>query len=155
MTARGQSILTVVDAVFVTRTNQTCCFATGPGRMTSPTLRRRFFLYPVLLFAARALFAVEGADLFDLSMDQLSQVEIKSDIASVRAKTVQEQPGIVSVITAREIHETGARDLSDVLMLVPGYTLDSDVQSMVGLTFRGLQGQEGKVLVAPRRHRSQ
>jgi outer membrane receptor protein involved in Fe transport len=32
-------------------------------------------------------------------------------------------------------------------MQVPGFSLDTDVQSMVGLTFRGLQGQEGKVLL--------
>ncbi len=91
--------------------------------------------------------AVEGVGLFDLSMDQLSKVEIKSDITSIKAKSIREQPGIVSVVTAKQISETGARDLTDVLLLVPGFSLDTDVQSMVGLTFRGLQGQEGKVLL--------
>jgi outer membrane receptor protein involved in Fe transport len=85
--------------------------------------------------------------LFDLSLDELSKVEIKSDITSIKAKPIREQPGIVSVVTQPQIIETGARDLSDILMLVPGFSLDSDVQSMVGLTFRGLQGQEGKVLL--------
>ena len=86
-------------------------------------------------------------DLFDMSMDQLSEVEIKSDIASIRAKPIEEQPGIVSVVTAKQIQETGARDLSDILMLVPGFSLDTDVESMIGLTFRGLQAQEGKALL--------
>jgi outer membrane receptor for ferrienterochelin and colicin len=92
-------------------------------------------------------FAVEDAGLFDLSLDQLSKVEIKSDITSIKSKPIREQPGIVSVVTQQEISESGARDLSDVLMQVPGFSFDSDVQSMVGLTFRGLQGQEGKVLL--------
>lgn len=54
-----------------------------------------------------------------------------------------EQPGIVSVVTGTQIKDSGARDLSDVLMQVPGFALDTDVESMIGLTFRGLQGQEG------------
>jgi len=100
-----------------------------------------------LLWALAAVCAADDASLFDLSMEQLSQVEIKSDIASIKAKPLREQPGIVSVVTSKQIGETGARDLSDILMLVPGFALDTDVQSMVGLTFRGLQGQEGKVLL--------
>lgn len=101
----------------------------------------------VLLFSSLNALAIEDSGLFDLSLEELSKVEVKSDIASIRAKPIREQPGIVSVITAAQIREIGARDLSDVLMLVPGFALDTDVQSMVGLTFRGLQGQEGKVLL--------
>jgi len=100
-----------------------------------------------LVLTAAQGHAADAASLFDLSMDQLSQVELKSDITSIRAKPIEEQPGIVSVIPSQQIKETGARDLSDVLMLVPGFALDTDVESMVGLTFRGLQGQEGKVLL--------
>ena len=96
-----------------------------------------------------AVFAVEDSGLFDLSLDQLTKVEIKSDITSIKAKSIREQPGIVSVVTAQQISETGARDLSEVLMQVPGFSLDTDVQSMVGLTFRGLQGP-GRQSVARR-----
>lgn len=100
-----------------------------------------------LLVAPQTARAIDDDKLFDLDLDALSKVEIKSDITSIKAKSIREQPGIVSVITAQDIQETGARDLSAVLMLVPGFSLDTDVQSMVGLTFRGLQGQEGKVLL--------
>jgi len=93
------------------------------------------------------LFAEEDSQLTDLSLDQLINVEIKSDITSVKAKPIREQPGIISVVTEKQISEAGARDLSDILMLVPGFSLDTDVESAVGLTFRGLQGQEGKVLL--------
>lgn len=85
--------------------------------------------------------------LVDLSLEQLANVEIKSDIASIRARPIEEVPGIVSVVSQQQIADTGARDLSDVLMLVPGFALDSDLESMVGLTFRGMMGQEGKVLL--------
>jgi outer membrane receptor protein involved in Fe transport len=99
-------------------------------------------------FLAKPPFAVgQAASLLDLSLEALSQVEIKTDITSIRAKPIEEQPGIVSVVTSEQVHQTGARDLSDVLMLVPGFALDTDVESMIGLTFRGLQGQEGKVLL--------
>ncbi len=89
----------------------------------------------------------ESASLLDLSLEELTQVEIKTDITSIRAKPVEEQPGIVSVVTAAQIRQLGARDLSEVLMQVPGFALDTDVESMIGLTFRGLQGQEGKALL--------
>jgi len=124
-----------------------------------PTFRKipiheRLWFHPVafgaslfLLLSAGAVFAGNETNLFDLSLDQLTKVEIKSDITSILAKPIREQPGIVSVVTQEEIREIGAGDLSDVLMLVPGFSLDSDVESMVGLTFRGLQGQEGKVLL--------
>jgi outer membrane receptor protein involved in Fe transport len=99
-------------------------------------------------FIALPRLAAGGAlSLLDLSFEELSQVEIKTDITSIRAKPIEEQPGIVSVVSAEQIRQTGARDLSDVLMQVPGFGLDTDVESMVGLTFRGLQGQEGKVLL--------
>ncbi len=122
---------------------------TTPSRRTAKERAawRRTLLAALLALAPASGFAAEAPSMLDLSLDQLSQVEIKSDITSIRSKPLREQPGIVSVISSQEIRETGARDLSDVLMLVPGFALDSDVESMVGLTFRGLQGQEGKVLL--------
>lgn len=97
--------------------------------------------------ALSSALAVDDEALFDLPLEELVKVEIKSDITSIKSKPVREQPGIVTVIGAQEIRDCGARDLSDVLMLVPGFALDTDVESVVGLTFRGLQGQEGKVLL--------
>lgn len=124
----------------------------APGSSEGHGSQRSYLRTAVLAAGCFALAAftacgVEDSGLFDLSLEDLSKVEIKSDIASIKAKSIREQPGIVSVVTGKQIRETGARDLSDVLMLVPGFALDTDVQSMVGLTFRGLQGQEGKVLL--------
>lgn len=50
-------------------------------------------------------------------------------------------------MTRDEIRRLGARDLTDVLHLIPGVTFGADVQGAVGILFRGMWGQEGKVLV--------
>jgi len=97
---------------------------------------RQFVLVIVSAWLSCGLQSAEAIDdskLFDLDLEALSNVEIKSDITSIKAKSIREQPGIVTVITSQQILETGARDLTDVLLLVPGFSLDTDVQSMVGL----------------------
>ena len=58
-----------------------------------------------------------------------------------------ESPGIVSVITEKEIQAIGAIDLIDVLKLVPGISFQSDVNGIVGIGMRGIWGHEGKVLM--------
>ncbi len=68
--------------------------------------------------------------------------------ASSRKKlSSRETPGIVSVISAEEIKHMGARDLIDVLRLVPGFEFAMDVDFMVGIGLRGNWANEGKVLV--------
>lgn len=61
--------------------------------------------------------------------------------------TTRETPGIVSVITAEEIQNMGARDLTDVLRLVPGFDIMQDLQFVMGLSLRGNWSNEGKILV--------
>jgi outer membrane receptor protein involved in Fe transport len=43
------------------------------------------------------------------------------EIASLKPQSVEEAPGIVSVITAQQIKDMGARNLNDVLKTVPGF----------------------------------
>ncbi len=86
-----------------------------------------------------------GPILANMSFDELSKIPVK--IASVAERPVREQPAIVSVISEKEIHETGARDLMDILELVPGFSFGEDVDGAVGMGFRGLWAYEGKVLV--------
>ncbi|MDP2309088.1 MAG: TonB-dependent receptor plug domain-containing protein [Pseudomonadota bacterium] len=61
--------------------------------------------------------------------------------------TARESPGVVTVITREEIAESGARDLIDVLQLVPGLSFGADVQGVVGVGVRGVWCHEGKVLL--------
>ena len=77
-----------------------------------------------------------------MSLEQLLNLEVS--IASIDARPIREQPGIVSVVSRAEIRERGARDLAEILQLVPGFGLGVDVQSVVGPTFRGLWAYEGK-----------
>lgn len=68
-------------------------------------------------------------------------------VASKQAGRLRDSPALITVITRDEIRRTGARDILDVLHLVPGLSFGVDVQGAVGPMFRGLWGQEGKVLV--------
>jgi outer membrane receptor protein involved in Fe transport len=68
-------------------------------------------------------------------------------VASKKASSIREQPGIVTLVTRHDIQNSGARDLMDVLSAVPGFSFAKDVQGVVGPTIRGLWGYEGKVLL--------
>lgn len=68
-------------------------------------------------------------------------------VASKKPLNVRESPSIVSLITAEEIKNSGARDLIDVLRLVPGVDFGMDVLGVTGLGMRGNWAHEGKTLV--------
>jgi outer membrane receptor for ferrienterochelin and colicin len=71
----------------------------------------------------------------------------KNVSVSSRHLTSRETPGIISVVTAEEIQNSGARDMIDVLRLVPGFDISQDLQFVMGLSLRGSWANEGKVLV--------
>ncbi|MEY4767676.1 MAG: hypothetical protein RL637_315, partial [Pseudomonadota bacterium] len=56
-------------------------------------------------------------------------------------------PGIVSVITEEEILNSGARDLIDILRLVPGLDFGTDIINTVGLSMRSNWVYEGGLLL--------
>lgn len=58
-------------------------------------------------------------------------------VATRSSQTIQEAPGIVTVITAEDIRNLGARDLRDVLRTVPGFELGI---SGLGYTCIGIRG---------------
>jgi outer membrane cobalamin receptor len=60
---------------------------------------------------------------------------------------VSKSPGIVTVITSRDIERTGARDLVDVLRMVPGLEVELDMGGLLGFGMRGIYASEGKVLL--------
>ena len=82
-------------------------------------------------------------DLESVNMDDL--LNISSSIASNKARSLREQPGIVSIITADEIANSGARDLIDILRLVPGFDFAHDVLGHNSWAFRGQWAMEGKI----------
>ena len=80
-----------------------------------------------------------------VSIDQL--LKMKTTVASKTELTPRETPGIVTIITEEEIRTSGARDLVDVLRLVPGINFGYDAQGVIGLQMRGNWGHEGKILL--------
>jgi outer membrane cobalamin receptor len=68
-------------------------------------------------------------------------------VSSSKALTTRETPSIITLITAEEIENSGARDLTDILRLVPGFEVGQDLQFVMGIGLRGSWANEGKVLV--------
>lgn len=104
------------------------------------------------LFVASAVMMLSSFPAFaqdatqpDLSLDDLLNLNVT--VASRKPLTPRESPGIVTVVTRDEIRDSGARDLIDILRLVPGFNFGLDVYSVVGVGFRGIWGHEGKVLL--------
>lgn len=74
--------------------------------------------------------------------------EEQVSIAARRPEPARRTPGIVTIVTREKIANSGARDLIDVLLLVPGFYFGQDTQGVVGVGFRGNWGHEGKILMA-------
>jgi outer membrane receptor for ferrienterochelin and colicin len=81
--------------------------------------------------------------IFDLE----NSLNAKTQVASQKAMTVRESPGVLTVITREEIVQSGARDLLDILVLVPGFAPALDVEGVVDVGIRGAWAHEGKVLL--------
>lgn len=117
----------------------------------------KYFLTSLLLIAA---FFAQGQvqDSTDLAeLLQLSALTDASELqkrlnekvgaASKKAMASRETPSIVSVISAEDILRTGARDLIDVLRLIPGIDFAADVSFITGISLRGAWAMEGKTLI--------
>ncbi|NJM94301.1 MAG: TonB-dependent receptor plug domain-containing protein [Cytophagales bacterium] len=68
-------------------------------------------------------------------------------LASAKALSQRESPGILSVISREEIQAMGARDLVDILRTIPGYDVAQDVNHIQGVAIRGNWSNEGKLLL--------
>lgn len=84
-------------------------------------------------------------DLFDLTLNEL--LEIRVGITSNRPSATRDHPGVVSLINSDQIRVSGARDLKDILKLVPGFWIQGDANAIQTLSFRGIYGYDGKILV--------
>jgi outer membrane receptor protein involved in Fe transport len=77
----------------------------------------------------------------------LQQTTENISITGFNTNSVRETAGIVSVITREEISNSGARDLTDVLRLIPGLNFGHLYDGGLGLTIRGNSAVEGKFLM--------
>ncbi|MBN1339931.1 MAG: TonB-dependent receptor plug domain-containing protein [Bacteroidales bacterium] len=100
------------------------------------------------------------SDFYDMSLEELESVkasgvpsELEKFINSLISTSTQKSlpsrysPNIVTLITEEEIRNLGARDLIDVLRLIPGFHFAQDRNGNVGLGMRGNWANEGKVLL--------
>ncbi len=99
---------------------------------------------------APALYAQDAEELSmqeldKLSFDQLLDLDVLQ-VASRKPLAKKDIPGTVTLIKRDEIVRSGARDLIDVLRLVPGFEFGQDVNGATGMGTRGLWGFEGKIL---------
>lgn len=106
----------------------------------------------ILSFAARAAAApvVQGAESEFFSLERASLEEmlnIRTSVASVNSAPLRETPGLVTVITGEEIADSGARNLIDILRLVPDFEFGVDVQGNLGIGVKGNWANEGKALL--------
>jgi len=103
------------------------------------------FMGSVLVLCAQEDREIERWMSMDL--EELSQVRLVSVSVGKKNLSMMESPGIVSLITENDIENSGARDLIDLLRMVPGFDFGVDVESSIGLGVRGNWAYEGKVMV--------
>jgi outer membrane cobalamin receptor len=125
--------------------------------------RRIIALFFVMQFCAIAFAQVKQPTdtIPELSLEELlrlkaldsssvteAELNARIEAASQRPFSTRETPNVVTVITADEIRNSGARDLIDVLRLVPGIEFGTDVEGVISIGIRGQWAAEGKMLVA-------
>lgn len=119
-----------------------------------------FILYSMAVFGQEKTpdAAPDSLDLSNLSISELAKmksrykatemektINLAIEAASRKPLPLRKSPSIISVITDEEIEKSGAKDLMDVLQLIPGLEFSGDVESVVALSFRGLWTNEGSV----------
>lgn len=100
-----------------------------------------------LLLAVQPLVAQAPPPALSAEDELMALLNTPITVASQKAMTTREAPGIVSLVTREEILASGARDLLEVLRLVPGFDFASDIQGVVGPAVRGNWAFEGKLLL--------
>jgi len=107
--------------------------------MTKPS-----FLFISSLFISSLSLADTSNIVGQYSLEYLLNIEI--EVTGGKSNNIRESSGIISYITADEIRNMGARDLIDILRLVPGFEFGADVVGATGIGVRGNWAFEGKVL---------
>lgn len=97
------------------------------------------------MLATPLCLAADENRYLDLSLEELLSVPV--NIASRKALSQRESPGIITVIQGEDIRRSGARNLEDVLRQVPGFGLRLIGSNVLGLGVRGHIGSDGRVLM--------
>ncbi len=104
------------------------------------------FFLSCLTINAQDLDSLLNLNAFTEESD-LQKILNKNVAVSAQRLATRETPSIISIITAEEIRNSGAREIADVLRMVPGFDVLQDLQFVMGIGLRGSWANEGKVLV--------
>jgi len=74
-------------------------------------------------------------------------INLLTNISTQKSQSIRSTPSIISIIEEEEIRRSGARDLIDILQLIPGFQFALDKQGRVGIGIRGNWAGEGKILL--------
>lgn len=85
-------------------------------------------------------------DVEETSLEQLMEVPVFLG-ASQQAACANEAANIVSSISGEEIRTRGARDLADVLQLIPGFFFGNDMSNILSVGIRGMPTNDGKMSI--------
>ncbi len=91
--------------------------------------------------------------IFTGGLEEINQLDIegaeteKISIASNFESNSYEAPGIISIITDKDIKNGGYRDITDLLNQIPGFSMATDVQNGVSFGVRGNWAEEAKLLI--------
>ncbi len=96
-------------------------------------------LAPCLALPATQAGSPQADELARLSLEELLSISV----ASKKEEPVQTAPASVTVITAEQIRAMGARELTDVLMLVPGFDVRRNQEQNMSIAVRGITGSSG------------
>lgn len=132
-------------------------------------MKKKRILFFVMFFIGMNLYAQTDSlrippdsisKYYDMSLEQLRSIKssgVSSEletflnslitVASQKAFSTRESPSVITLISEEEIKKSGARDLVDVLRLVPGFEFAYDGSNSLGIGVRGNWANEGKVLL--------
>ena len=117
------------------------CFGHGGSEWyEARSMRLRWLFCGLCLTAGSSL----AADVSELSLEELLDTPVE---VTRQSRSARDTASVLLIVSRDEIMASGARDLLEVLQLVPGFTFHSDVEGTVGVAFRGLWAHEGKLLL--------
>jgi outer membrane receptor for ferrienterochelin and colicin len=123
---------------------------------TPPKLILVFILLGICNFAFTQVDSVAIKAYYEQNADSLLAVEMAPELKELVQPTtvstgtalhLHNTPNVITVVTREEIETSGARDLMDVLRLMPGVTFAQGNDGSIGISMRGNWANEGKVLL--------
>lgn len=110
--------------------------------------------YLIMFICVVIAFLNNNASAEDPGIENLLFAEIPTVVtASKKAQPITEAPAVLTVVTAKEIRETGARTLMDILKTIPGFIILQDTNEHLAVLHGVYASTNQKFLVLRDGHR--